>query len=191
MVGIMHDHSVFAVFTRGCAVVSLAIVFSTSGLALADTRVSIDSQDVNGKSVTVNAKGHYTLVLYTNPDLEDDSRKVTLALDGYRSRSNFALVRVVDLRGGVPPEMRGIVRVRIREEQAKENLRLKKAGVSASSNQAPIIADFSGSTLDALGWDSTYDKLHLVIYDPSGREIKRLADASDAKQVAKVVDSIL
>jgi hypothetical protein len=187
----MHGHSVFAVFTRGCAVLGLAVFFSGTGLVSADTHGSIKGQDVNGKSVTVNAKGHYTLVLYTNPDLEDDSRKVTLALDGYRSRSNFALVRVVDLRGGVPPEMRGIVRVRIREEEAKENLRLKKAGVSADSNEAPIIADFSGSTLDALGWDSVYDTLHLVIYDPSGREIKRLADASDARQVTKVVDSIL
>jgi len=187
----MHGPSVFTVFTRGCAPIFLAILLSTTGRAATDTRVSINSQDVNGKSVTVNAKGHYTLVLYTNPDLEDDSRNVTLALDDYRSRSDFALVRVVDLRGGVPPEMRGIVRVRIREEQAKENLRLKKAGVSADSNEAPIIADFSGSTLDALGWDSTYDTLHLVIYDPSGREIKRLADASDARQVTKVVDSIL
>jgi hypothetical protein len=187
----MHGYSVFTFFTRGCAILPLAMVFSAAGLASTNARVSINGEDVNGKSVTVNAKGHYTLVLYTNPDLEDDSRKVTLALDDYRSRSNFTLVRVVDLRGGVPPEMRGIVRVKIREEQAKENLRLKKAGVSADCSQAPIIADFSGSTLDALGWDSTYDTLRLVIYDPSGREIKRLTDASDAKQVAKVVDSIL
>jgi hypothetical protein len=181
----------YSVFTRGYALLSLAILLSTSGLASADARVCISGQDVNGKSVTVNAKGHYTLVLYTNPDLEDDSRNVTLALDDYRSRSNFALVRVVDLRGGVPPEMRGIVRVKIREEQAKENLRLRKAGVSADSNEAPIIADFSGSTLDALGWGSTYDSLRLVIYDPNGREIKRLADISSPRQVTKVVDSIL
>jgi len=150
---------------------------------------SIHGQDVDGKSVTVNGSGHYTLVMYTNPDLEDDSRKMTLALDSYRSRSDFALVRVVDLRGGVPPEMRSIVRVQIREELAKENLRLKKSG--GSSNQAPIIADFSGSTLDALGWDSVYDQVHLVVYDPSGREIKRMANVSDAKQVTKMVDSIL
>lgn len=188
---IMSCRSILLASIRGCALLTWSVLLLHPNLAEADASVAISGQDVFGKSVTVNAKGHYTLVLYTNPDLEDDSRKVTLALDDYRSRSNFALVRVVDLRGGVPPEMRSIVRVKIREEQAKENLRLKKAGVSADSSLAPIIADFSGATLNALGWDSVYDKVHVVIYDPSGHEIKRLADATDAKAVTKVVDSIL
>jgi hypothetical protein len=152
---------------------------------------AISGDDVNGHTIAVNAPGHYTLVMYTNPDLEDTSRKVTLALDSYRSRHDFALVRVVDLRGGVPPDMRGIVRVQIRKEQAKEVARLKKAGVPASANPAPIIPDFSGSTLDALGWDSTYDQVHVVVYDEKGHEIKRLANVSDPKQVTKVVESIL
>ncbi len=149
----------------------------------------ISGQDVNGQPVAVNGTGHYTLVMYTNPDLEDDSRKVTLALDSYRNNSNFTLVRVVDLRGGVPPEMRSIVRVQIRKEQAKETVRLKKAGVTKAA--APIIPDFSGSTLNALGWDSIYDKVHVVVYDTKGREIKRLTDVSDPKTVTKVVAGIL
>jgi hypothetical protein len=152
---------------------------------------SINGQDVNGHAVLVNGTGHFTIVLYTNPDLEAEARKVTLALDSYRSRSDLAFVRVVDLRGGVPPEMRSIVRVQIREEEAKETVRLKKAGVAASSNQAPIIADFNGSTLDALGWDSVYDQVHMVVYDRKGNEIKRLENVSDAKQVTQMVDSIL
>ena len=151
---------------------------------------SISGQDVNGHAVTVNAKGHYTVVMYTNPDLEDASRKMTVALDPYRSRSDFALIRIVDLRGDVPPEMRGMVRGDIRQEQVKESARLKKAGVSAS-NEAPIIPDFSGSTLDALGWDSVYDQVHLVVYDTHGHEIKRMESVTDAKQMTKVVDSIL
>ena len=141
-------------------------------------------------SVAVNGKGHYTVVMYTNPDLEDESRQMTLALDPYRSRSNFTLVRVVDLRGDVPPEMRSIVRGQIRKEQARECARLKKAGVDPAI-RAPIIPDFSGSTLNALGWDSTYDAIHLVIYDQHGHEVKRLASVTDAKQVTRMVDSIL
>ena len=157
----------------------------------ADPQVSISGQDVNGHAVAVNGKGHYTVVMYTNPDLEDASREMTVALDPYRSRSDFTLVRVVDLRGNVPPEMRSIVRVQIRKEQVKECARLKKAGVVANSDQSPIIPDFSGSTLDALGWDSVYDQVHLVVYDPHGREVKRMESVTDAKQMTKVVDSIL
>ena len=153
--------------------------------------VAISGQDVDGRAVAVNGKGHFTVVMYTNPDLEDESRKMTIALDQYRGRSDFNFVLGVDLRGDVPPNMRSMVRGQIRKEQVKECLRLKKAGVDASSDKAPIIPDFSGSTLDALGWDSVYDHVHLVVYDTKGREVKRLESVTDAKQMTKVVDSIL
>jgi hypothetical protein len=153
---------------------------------------SIKGQDVNGRAVAVNGTGHYTVVLYTNPDLEDASRKMTLALDSFRSRSDFSLIRVVDLRGDVPLDMRGIVRGQIRKEMAKEDLRLKtQRGISDASAHAPIIPDFSGSTLDALGWDSVYSQIHLVVYDRDGREIKRLANVSDARELTRIVAGIL
>ena len=172
---------------------ALSLAFSLMAMA-SDTpppAVHISGQDAYGKPVEVNGKGHYTLVMYTNPDLEDTSRKVSVALDRFRSRSNFSFVRVVDLRGGVPPGMRGIVRVHIREEVAMETKRLKKAGVSTAHDHAAIIPDFNGDTLDALGWDSVYDTVHVVVYDPKGHEIKRLADVSDPKAVTKVVADIL
>ena len=182
----------FIAFLRlSCALSLLVLIAVTPGMARAAgaAPASISGQDVNGHSVALNGKGHYTVVMYTNPDLEDDSRKMTLALDPYRSRSDFALVRVVDLRGNVPPQMRSMVRVEIRKEQAKECARLKKAGVSG--NSGPIIPDFSGSTLNALGWDSVYDQLSVVIYDPQGKEIKRLSDVSSPKQVTAVLGAIL
>ncbi len=152
----------------------------------------IQGQDVDGHAVAVNGKGHYTVVMYTNPDLEDESRAMTLVMDPYRSRSDFSLIRVVDLRGDVPPQMRGMVRGQIRKEMARENKRLKdQRGIANASARAPIIPDFSGSTLSALGWDSTYSQVHLVVYDEHGKEIKRLADVSDPKQVARTLDAIL
>ncbi len=153
------------------------------------TPATISGQDVDGHTVTVNAAGHCTVVMYTNPDLEDVSRKITLALDSYRGRHDFKLVRVVDFRGGIPPAMHGIVNGQIRKEQAKEDARLKKAGVAAT--QAPIIPDFSGSTLAALGWNDIYDQIHLVVYDRKGHEVKRLEDVTDAKQLTEAVDSVL
>jgi len=172
-------------------------IFLLAGLALfvpsparAGTPEPISGQDVNGQAVAVNGKGHFTVVMYTNPDLEDESRQITLALDPYRGRSNFSFVRVVDLRGDVPASMRSMVRGQIRKEQVKEADRLKKAGVSYVSDLSPIIPDFSGSTLDALGWEDTYENIHLVVYDTHGREIKRL-ESVDPKQATKVVDSIL
>jgi len=173
----------------GLATLLLAI---TPFAARAGTPVPISGQDVDGHAVAVNGRGHYTVVMYTNPDLEDESRQMTLALDSYRARPDFALIRVVDLRGDVPPQMRGIVRGQIRKEMARENKRLKdERGIANASARAPIIPDFSGSTLDALGWSSTYSQVHLVVYDQHGNEIKRLADASDPKQVTRTLDAIL
>lgn len=171
--------------------VMLVLIFSPLVIraALANP---ISGQDVNGHPVALNGTGRCTVVMYTNPDLEDTSRKVTVALDSYRTRPDFKLVRVVDFRGGVPPAMRSIVRVQIRNELDKESLRLKKAGVTLSPQEAaPIIPDFSGSTLNALGWNDIYDDVHLVIYDRKGNEVKRLEKVSDPKQVTKAVDAIL
>jgi hypothetical protein len=186
----MFRNSIFT--SRACVALSLGFLAAVPGLLHAGSASpgSINGQDVDGRAVSVNGKGHYTLVMYTNPDLEDESRSFSLALDPYRSRSDFSFVRVVDLRGDVPPSMRSIVRGQIRKEEAKESLRLKKAGVDANA-QAPIIPDFSGSTLNALGWNDVYDEVHLVVYDTHGHEVKRLESVTDAKQVTKVVDSIL
>lgn len=177
-------------FWRGCALLLLSVVLLAPRMARADaTPVKISGEDVYGKPVTVNSPGHYTFVIYTNPDLEDDSREMTKALDKYRFQSNFRLVCVVDLRGGVPPTMHGIVRTEIREATAKENKRLAKDG--GIGNPSPVIADFTGAILNALGWDSIYDDVQLVVYDTKGHEIKRLTNVSDVQQVKKVAESLL
>src|SRR5476651_184691 len=97
--------SLAALLPRSCPLILPILMAGLPGLARAGATGFISGQDVNGQAVAVNGKGHYTVVMYTNPDLEDASRKMTLALDPYRSRSNFTLVRVVDLTGTVPPTM--------------------------------------------------------------------------------------
>lgn len=171
---------------------SAILLLSLTWLPVSARPVPIQGRDVNGRPVAVNGLGHYTVVLYTNPDLEDASRQMTLALDPFRSRSDFAFVRVVDLRGEIPPGLRGIVRGQIRKEIAREDRRLKtERGISDAGAHAPIIPDFSGSTLDALGWDSVYSEVHLVVYDRGGKEIKRLASVNDPRQLKRIVSDIL
>jgi hypothetical protein len=170
----------------------LALLAGFAPLAARAGAPPINGQDVNGHPVAVNGSGHYTVVMYTNPDLEDESRQMTLALDPFRSRSDFAFIRVVDLRGDVPPQMRGLVRGQIRKEMVREDKRLMdQRGIAHASANAPIIPDFSGSTLDALGWDSVYSQVRLVVYDRHGHEIKRLADVSDPKELTRVMGDIL
>lgn len=153
------------------------------------------ARDVDNHSVALNVPGQYSLVMYTNPDLEDTSRQITSALDDFRGRRDFHFVRVVDLRGGLPPAARLVVQAQIDSEIDKENDRLKpiyaKGGVSpVTRSLAPIIPDYSGTTLDKLGWKETYDQVHLVIYDKAGQEVKRL-DTADADKVTQLMQSLL
>ena len=70
------------------ALTLLLFMAMTSVLVRASTPAApgpISAQDVDGHAVAVNGKGHYTVVMYTNPDLEDESRKMTLALDPFLS----------------------------------------------------------------------------------------------------------
>jgi hypothetical protein len=55
-------------------------IFNVIGLVLFIPALSqgsvadpISGQDVDGHAVAVNGKGHFTVVMYTNPDLEDES----------------------------------------------------------------------------------------------------------------------
>ena len=45
--------------------------------------------------------------------------------------------------------------------------------------------------MNALGWDSIYDHVCVVIYDPQGNEVKRLSNVTSARQLTRTVDSVL
>ena len=74
---------------RSCAFLVPVLLAGAPQMARAgsSSQVAISGQDADGHAVAVNGKGHYTVVMYTNPDLEDESRKMTLAL---RLRMRFA-----------------------------------------------------------------------------------------------------
>ena len=88
------------------------------------------------------APGHYTLVMYTNPDLEDDSRKVTVALDSYRSR--FLILNLCGwsiCAAGFPRRCGRWCAGKSARSRCNEGLRLKKAGV-AGGDKAPNHSGF-------------------------------------------------
>jgi hypothetical protein len=178
----------FLPFSTWRAFFVLGLVLLSAGTGHAAT---IMGQDANGAQIAINGTGHYTLVVYMNPDLEDESRKISIALDPYHARSNVQFIRVIDLRGGVPPAMRGIVRNHIRDEEAAEAARQKKAGISPSDLPSAIIPDFSGSPLDDLGWTKIYDHICFVIFNPQGKEVKRMSNVTSPSQVTAALNSVL
>jgi hypothetical protein len=151
-------------------------------------------RDVDGNGVTLNPPSGVSLVIYTNGDLGDLTRALTKALDQLRPRSDFQLVRIIDLRGEVAPAVRKLVTKKIRGELDKEAARLKpiyaKAGNHADPRQEMrAIADFSGSTLGKLKWGGYSVDLRAVIFK-NGAEVKRF-DKSSPSEVEAYVMSLV
>jgi hypothetical protein len=152
--------------------------------------------DVDGRAVRLNSPGKITLLMYTNPDLEDETRTIVKALDPFRTKSDFGFVRVVDLSGGVPLEVRTIVRMQIREQQDKENVRLaplyKEVGItSLNRSMSPIVPDFSGDVIKSLRLEPGASHVQAIIFDRSGHEIKRFDDVSDSSTLPAALSSLI
>lgn len=143
----------------------------------------------------INPTGRYSLVLYTNPDLEDETKTIIKALDSVRAKSNFYLVRVVDLSGGVPIEVRTVVRMQIREHQDSENDRLKplfqKAGVTKlTRSMAPVVPDFSGATIKALLFKDGASHVQAILFDKDGHESKRFDRVIDSSTLPSALSAV-
>lgn len=151
----------------------------------AATGLTAEWRGVDGKTVSIDPAQGVSLVVYTNGDLEKETRELTRSVDNLRPRKDFQLVRIIDLRGDVIPAVRNVVTKKIRRELGKEGARLKPIYESAGSKINPndemnTIVDFSGSTLRRLGWDNYSTKLQAIVYK-NGKEVKRFSGATPAE----------
>lgn len=166
---------------------SLLAVFA---VLVGSPAAAADWQGVDGKTVTIDPPKGVSLVVYTNGDLEKETRTLTKSLDNLRPRSDFQLVRIIDLRGDVAPAVRNVVSKKIRRELGKETARLKPVYEAAGNKGDPAndmntIADFSGSTLRRVGWDHYSENLQAIVYK-NGKEVKRFSGASPDEIVSYV-----
>jgi hypothetical protein len=157
---------------------------------------SLTVVDVDGRQRILHPTGQVSVVMYTNGDLEQQSRDVSRALDPLRGRSDFRFIRIVDLRGEVAPIARRLVEKQIRKELDKEAVRIKplysKKGNSADPRlDMPTVADFNGNVLGKLGWENHYDDIHLVVFNKKGLEIKRFDKIADPIEVNTYLKTIL
>ncbi|HSI84932.1 MAG: hypothetical protein ACAI35_16755 [Candidatus Methylacidiphilales bacterium] len=163
--------------------------------AISTSAYAVSATDADGRSVALNAPGKISVVLYLNGDLEDESRKVSQGLDGYIGRGDFQCVRVVDLRGDVPPVARQSVQKETLKQLDREATRLtsvyKKHGFSGSPRQdLSTILDFQGSTLKALGWNQKASSVMAIIYNKKGDEVKRLDSVTSAGQITSAIKGL-
>lgn len=170
---------------------TIFITFMAASQGVARSDAAIVVRDVDNKAVTLNPSQGVSLVVYTNGDLEKDTRELSKSLDSLRGQPGFQLVRVIDLRGEVVPAVRNLVLKKIRQELDKEAARLKPVYESQGRKGDPrsdmnAIADFGGGPLRKLHWPGYSDKkLRAVVYK-NGVEAKRFDDA----EVTEIVEYV-
>ncbi len=163
--------------------------------ALAADTAPIQAQDVDGQWRTLPPKGRFTIVMYTNADLESESKTLSKTLDPYRGAQDFLFMQIVDLRGEIPGIARRMAEKQIRKELDIEATRVKPFYVKNGSKADPrsnlsTIVDYGGSYLARFNWDDRVEMVRFVIYNSKGVEIRRLDNTSDPKAVANFFRSL-
>jgi hypothetical protein len=170
------------------------ILFMAVSPSIGRGESAIVVRDVDDKAVTLNPSQGVNLVVYTNGDLEKETRDLSKMLDPLRGRSDFQLVRVIDLRGEVAPAVRNLVLKKIRQELDKEAARLKPIYERNGRKNNPrgdmnAIADFGSGPLGKLHWNGYTEKLRAVVYK-DGAEAKRFENAQPAEIFEHVKEQI-
>lgn len=173
---------------------AMICVFATPAFA-GGKAADLSVQDVDGQWRNFPPTGRLCVVMYTNADLEQESKALSKALDPYRGTQDFMFVQVVDLRGDIAPIARRLVEKQIRKELDLEAARVKPFYVQNGSKANPradlsTIADYGGSVLNKLGWNDRVESIRFVIYNAQGVPIKRIDDTQDHKIVSSYFRSL-
>ena len=148
-------------------------------------------RDATGRAVEVNPKGAVSLVIYTNADLEEETRALNRQLDPLKGSENFRIIRVVDLRGEVPAAARRVVEKQIQKEDEAEAKRAEKFYKKKNNHRNPrsdmaTVPDYSGGALRKLNWNKWSDDIQIVVYNRSGKEVKRQTAPSASSLVSYI-----
>jgi hypothetical protein len=181
-----------------CSAIAVALIFtghpSTSLAAAVET--PMEAHDVDGNARILPPKGRLTIVMYTNADLEQESKALSKLLDPYRGAKDFLFVQIVDLRGEIPAIARRMAEKQIRDELDIEATRVKPFYVKNGSSANPrtnlsTIVDYGGSALSRFDWNERVEKVRFAIYSADGRLLQRIDDTQNLPAVSEKFRSLL
>lgn len=182
---------------KACLLPLLALFLASAvlPLAAAEDTAPISVQDVDGQWRTLPPKGRLTVVMYTNADLEQESKALSKTLDPYRGTQDFMFYQIVDLRGEIPGIARRMAEKQIRKELDIEAARTKPFYVKNGSKTDPrstlaTIVDYGGSSLKQFNWSDRVEMVRFVIYNANGVPIRRIDNTQDVQSVASYFKSL-
>lgn len=185
-------HTFIPVF---CAIMVTAL-FPCGALASPTASSGVLVRDIDGRNRDLRKSGKVSVVMYTNADLEEQSRTLSSYMDSFRPRSDFAFIQVLDMRGEVPPIVRNTVVKEVKRHLDKEAARLAPIYRKSGANRDPrkdlsTVVDFSGNVLGSLNWGNHYDDVRLLVYNKKGELVKRWDQMPDAESLRQFIKRLL
>lgn len=165
------------------------------GLGFA-AEASVSVTDADGVVRRLDEPGRVTVVIYSNPSLQDWTRKAGASLDKFQGRADFRSVVVVDLRKSMADWAAGYTVRRMRKDLDKEAVRITPSYRSHGNHSNPradvsAVPDFKGEASRAVGWAEPANRKRVVVYGKDGRVAFRSEDASEFSELQKAVAKAL
>lgn len=156
----------------------------------------IEAQDVDGKKVKLNAKERIHVIIYSTQSLQAKTRAAGKSLYPLQGHPNLRVIVVIDLRSSLAQLAKGYTIKRARADLDEEAKRLepfyrKNGNFSSPRPDLSAIADFDGALCRRLGWNEPSDTLQVIVYDNTGREIKRWKNLKDYDELYNRVKKLL
>lgn len=145
---------------------------------------AVSVTDADGVVRRLDEPGRVTVVIYSNPALQEWTRKAGASLDRFQGIPEFRSVVVVDLRKSMADWAPGYTTRRMQRDLDKEAGRITPSYRSNGNNGNPrpdvsAVPDFKGEACKAVGWTEPANLKRVVVFGPEGKIVYRSDDETD------------
>ncbi len=156
----------------------------------------IQAKDADGVLRSLNPVGQVTVIIYSNPSVQDRTRQTGKELDLFHGRGDFRSIVVVDLRGTMSDWAPGYTVRRMIKDLDQEALRVTPAYRKKGNTRNPrpdlsAVADFKGEICLQLGWDKPKNQLRIIVFNQQGIRQKEWDDLLHFEDLKKTVQALL
>jgi len=157
--------------------------FGIWGLGFAAS-AAVSVTDADGVVRRLDGPGKVTVVIYSNPALQDWTRKAGASLDKFQGIPEFRSVVIVDLRKSMADWAPGYTVRRMQRDLDKEAERITPSYRSNGNKNNPrpdvsAVPDFKGEVCKAVGWTEPANHKRVVVFGIEGKEVYRSEDEAD------------
>lgn len=161
----------------------IALGFGIWSLGFA-AAAEVSVTDADGVVRRLDEPGRVTVVIYSNPALQEWTRKAGASLDRFQGIQEFRSVVVVDLRKSMADWAPGYTTRRMQRDLDKEAERITPSYRSNGNKDNPrpdvsAVPDFKGEACKAVGWAEPANHKRVVVFGSDGKIVYRSEDEAD------------